>query len=193
MVQFDSLSLLVLRPKLVLLLNDVLLKLSLCFFFCFFFTSETRRLLYFFDTGSHVVPAIIQQWIMPKFINFKLSRSSKLETHKQMQISIKFWTSIFLERRRRIPLSRRYIKSILIPSDRVTNQYVVYKEQNNHSTLKVLVFFALVYGISTMVRYCMPNPFYTYLSNIYELVWLVFMAYQLLHVIQCQILFTHVY
>ena len=31
------------------------------------------------------------------------------------------------------------------------------------------------YGISTIVGYLMPNPFYT---NIYDLVWLGFMAYQ---------------
>ena len=34
------------------------------------------------------------------------------------------------------------------------------------------------YGISTLVGYLIPNPFYTYISNIYELVWLGFMAYQ---------------
>ena len=43
--------------------------------------------------------------------------------------------------------------------------------------------FALVwfYGISTTVRYLMPNPFYTYILNIYDLVWSGFMAYQLLY------------
>ena len=34
------------------------------------------------------------------------------------------------------------------------------------------------YGISTIVGYLMPNPLYTYISNIYNLVWLGFMAYQ---------------
>ena len=34
------------------------------------------------------------------------------------------------------------------------------------------------YGISTIVGYLMPNPLYTYISNIYDLVWLGFMAYQ---------------
>ena len=29
----------------------------------------------------------------------------------------------------------------------------------------------------------MPNPFYTYILNIYDLVWLAFMAYQPLDVI----------
>ena len=34
------------------------------------------------------------------------------------------------------------------------------------------------YGISTIVGYLMPNPLYTYILNIYDLVWLGFMAYQ---------------
>ena len=36
------------------------------------------------------------------------------------------------------------------------------------------------YGISTIVGYLIPNPLYTYILNIYDLVWLGFMAYQLL-------------
>ena len=40
--------------------------------------------------------------------------------------------------------------------------------------------FIVVYGISTIVGYLMPNPLYTYILNIYDLVWLGFMAYQLL-------------
>ena len=39
------------------------------------------------------------------------------------------------------------------------------------------------YGISTSAGYLMPNPFYTYILNIYDLVWLGFMAYQPLQVI----------
>ena len=35
-----------------------------------------------------------------------------------------------------------------------------------------------LYGISTIVGYLMPNPLYTYILNIYDLVWLCFMAYQ---------------
>ena len=35
-------------------------------------------------------------------------------------------------------------------------------------------------GISTIVGYLMPNPLYTYILDIYDLAWLVFMAYQLL-------------
>ena len=34
------------------------------------------------------------------------------------------------------------------------------------------------YGISTIVGYLMPNPFYTYILNILDLVWLGFIAYQ---------------
>ena len=34
------------------------------------------------------------------------------------------------------------------------------------------------YGISTIVGYLMPNPLYTYILDIYDLVWLAFMAYQ---------------
>ena len=33
------------------------------------------------------------------------------------------------------------------------------------------------YGISTKVGYLMSNPLYTYILNIYDLVWLGFMAY----------------
>ena len=42
------------------------------------------------------------------------------------------------------------------------------------------IWFDLVgfYGISTIVGYLMPNPLYTYILNIYDLVWLGFMAYQ---------------
>ena len=39
------------------------------------------------------------------------------------------------------------------------------------------------YGISTIVGYLKPNPLYKYILNIYELVGLVFMAYQPLKVI----------
>ena len=33
------------------------------------------------------------------------------------------------------------------------------------------------YGISTIVVYLMLNPFYTYILNIYDFVWLGFMEY----------------
>ena len=39
------------------------------------------------------------------------------------------------------------------------------------------------YGISTIVGYLMLNPLYTYILNIYDLIWLGFMAYQPLLVI----------
>ena len=39
------------------------------------------------------------------------------------------------------------------------------------------------YGISTIVGYLIPNPLYKYILNIYDLVWLDFMAYQPLLVI----------
>ena len=34
------------------------------------------------------------------------------------------------------------------------------------------------YGISTNIGYLMLNPFYTYISNIYDLIWFAFMTYQ---------------
>ena len=39
------------------------------------------------------------------------------------------------------------------------------------------------YGISIIVGYLMPNLFYTYILNTYDLVWFCFMAYHLLQVI----------
>ncbi len=36
------------------------------------------------------------------------------------------------------------------------------------------------YGISTIIGYLMPNPLYTYILDMYDLVWLWFMAYQTL-------------
>ena len=43
---------------------------------------------------------------------------------------------------------------------------------------KTLVSLVRFYGISTVIGYLMPNPLYTYIINIYDLVWLGFMAYQ---------------
>ena len=42
------------------------------------------------------------------------------------------------------------------------------------------IWFGLVgfYSISTIGGYSMPNPFYTYILNIYDLVWLAFIVYQ---------------
>ena len=39
------------------------------------------------------------------------------------------------------------------------------------------------YGISTIVGYLMPDPLNTHILDIYDLVWLTFMAYQPLLVI----------
>ena len=39
------------------------------------------------------------------------------------------------------------------------------------------------YGISNIVDYLLPNPLYTHILNIYDLVWLGFMAYQPVEVI----------
>ena len=41
-----------------------------------------------------------------------------------------------------------------------------------------MIWFGWVYGISTIVGYSMPNPLYTYILNVYDLLWLGFMAYQ---------------
>ena len=48
------------------------------------------------------------------------------------------------------------------------------------STLRVVGSVGWFYGISTIVGYLMPNSFYIYILNIYDLVWLGFMAYQLM-------------
>ena len=44
----------------------------------------------------------------------------------------------------------------------------------------IYIWFGLVvfYDISNLVDYLKPNPLYTYILNIYDLVWLDFMAYQ---------------
>ena len=44
----------------------------------------------------------------------------------------------------------------------------------------ILFGLAGLYGISTIIGYLMPNPFHTYITDIYDLVWLGFMAYQTL-------------
>ena len=48
-----------------------------------------------------------------------------------------------------------------------------------------MICFGLVwfYGISTIVGYSMPNPLYTYLVKIYDLVGFDFMSWQPLYVI----------
>ena len=44
--------------------------------------------------------------------------------------------------------------------------------------IKYMFWFGWVDGISTIVGYLTPNSLYTYISNIYDLVWLAFMTYQ---------------
>ena len=59
-----------------------------------------------------------------------------------------------------------YLLSMLLISRRLLNMTPVWFD---------LVWF---YGISTIVGCLMPNPLYTYILNIYDLVCLGFMAYQ---------------
>ena len=49
---------------------------------------------------------------------------------------------------------------------------------NSSQTKSWLIWLFGFYGISTFLGYLMPNPLYTYILNIYDLVWLGFMAYQ---------------
>ena len=49
------------------------------------------------------------------------------------------------------------------------------------------------YGISTIVSYLMPNPLYTNILNMYDLVLFCFMACQLLQVIKCQIILIDIH
>ena len=63
------------------------------------------------------------------------------------------------------------------------HRFMAYQPFNAKSSLYIYIKyigFALVgfYGISTIVGYLKPNPLYTFISNIYDLVWLGFMAYQ---------------
>ena len=43
-----------------------------------------------------------------------------------------------------------------------------------------MICFGWFYDISSIAGYLMPNSLYTYILNIYDLVWLGFMGYQLL-------------
>ena len=60
----------------------------------------------------------------------------------------------------------------------VNDQTVLF--QTIQFSISTVFWFGLLwfYSISTIVGYLMPNPFYTYISNIYDLVGLGFMAYQ---------------
>ena len=40
------------------------------------------------------------------------------------------------------------------------------------------------YGISTIISYLMPNSLYTHILDIYDLVWLSFIAYQFVNISQ---------
>ena len=79
----------------------------------------------------------------------------------------------------------------VLPANLLTFNDEDYREKENYHRctgniqLAIRIFISLVwlYGISTIVGYLMPNPLYTYILNIYDLVWLAFMAYQPLLVI----------
>ena len=75
------------------------------------------------------------------------------------------------------------------------NQWRLFNVKSSLYIYIKYVWFCLVgfYGISTIVGYSMSKPLYTYTSNMYDFVWLGFMAYQPLSVIQCQILFIHIH
>ena len=59
----------------------------------------------------------------------------------------------------------------------------------------IYIWFGLVgfYGTSTIVGYLMPNPFYTYISNIYELVWLVLWHINHCGLFNAKSIFIHIY
>ena len=60
------------------------------------------------------------------------------------------------------------------------NHCRLFNAKSSLETCIKYMIFSLVgfYGKSTIVGYLFPNPIYTYISNIYDLVWLDFMAYQ---------------
>ena len=62
------------------------------------------------------------------------------------------------------------------------NHCRLFKDKSSLYICIKYISFGLVgfYGISTFVDYLMPNLLYTYILNIYDLVWMGFMAYQLL-------------
>ena len=47
-----------------------------------------------------------------------------------------------------------------------------------NDSLGLVKFVCFFFGILTLVGYLIPNPLYTYILNIYDLVWLAFMAYK---------------
>ena len=72
---------------------------------------------------------------------------------------------------RKVPQNQKFVDSILVSQ---LNMY------GTGYTLLSCTKFGLVgfYGISTTVDYLMPNPLYTYILIIYDLVKLCFMAHQ---------------
>ena len=60
------------------------------------------------------------------------------------------------------------------------NQYRLFNAKLSLYIYIKYIWFVLAgfYGISTNIRYLMPNPLYTHILNIYDLVWFGFMAYQ---------------
>ena len=60
------------------------------------------------------------------------------------------------------------------------NHYRLFNTKSSLYTYIKYIWFGLVgfYGISTIIGYLMPNPLHTYILNIYDLVWLGFMAHQ---------------
>ena len=60
------------------------------------------------------------------------------------------------------------------------NHYRLFNKKSCLNIYIKYIGFGLIgfYGISTIVGDLMPNPHYTYILNIYDLVWLGFMAYQ---------------
>ena len=50
--------------------------------------------------------------------------------------------------------------------------------QTIDETLRGTTTLVWFYGISTIVGYLMPNSLYTYILDIYDLVWFGFMVYQ---------------
>ena len=76
--------------------------------------------------------------------------------------------------------AERKVLSLTKPKGKI---YIT-KSLGNYIYIKY-TWFGLVgfYGISTIVGYLMPKSFYSYISNMYDLVWLGFIAFQPVYVI----------
>ena len=55
-----------------------------------------------------------------------------------------------------------------------------------------MICFGCVFGITTILGYLMPKTFYTHILNIYDFLWLGFMAYQPLKINLCQNFFINI-